>query len=158
MIACGCSAPWADLLPVVGQDRLLDTALVCVEVPRVEVPKRRRSLEQAMETLLRSSLRNLRPRCRCVWWCPRCGSTSLSVVSTGRRTVVDVSEPLSYTVEEHVVNVYRCSGCGADNLAPGSAEGRYPRRPWRRTWRGSVRTGTRTSSQTTGSNSAGTPP
>ena len=34
MIACGCSAPWADLLPVVGQDRLLHAAPVCVEVPR----------------------------------------------------------------------------------------------------------------------------
>ena len=58
--------------------------------------------------------------------CPKCHSTGLSAVSTERRTVVDIPEPLPYTVEEHVVNVYRCPGCGADNLAPGSAEKELP--------------------------------
>ena len=58
--------------------------------------------------------------------CPRCDSTRLSVVSTERRTVVDVPEPLPYTVEEHVVNIYRCSGCGADNLIPDSVGRELP--------------------------------
>ena len=53
--------------------------------------------------------------------CPKCNSTRLSVTSTERRTIVDVPEPLPYTVREHVVNVYRCSGCGADKLIPESA-------------------------------------
>lgn len=63
--------------------------------------------------------------------CPRCGSTHLSVVSTERRTVVDVPEPLPYTVREHAVNTYRRPGCGADDLAPDSV-GRGSPRPWRR--------------------------
>jgi len=58
--------------------------------------------------------------------CPRCDSTSLSVVSTERRTVVDVPEPLPYTVKEHVINTYRCSGCGADNLIPESVGRELP--------------------------------
>lgn len=58
--------------------------------------------------------------------CPRCSSTRLSVVSTERRTVVDVPEPLPYTVKEHVINVYRCSGCGADNLLPESVGRELP--------------------------------
>lgn len=58
--------------------------------------------------------------------CPRCDSTRLSVVSTERRTVVDVPEPLPYTVKEHVIKVYRCSGCGADNLLPESVGRELP--------------------------------
>ena len=58
--------------------------------------------------------------------CPKCDSTSLSVVSTERRTVVDVPEPLPYTVKEHIVSVYRCSGCGADNLVPDSVGSELP--------------------------------
>jgi len=58
--------------------------------------------------------------------CPKCNSTRLSVTSTERRTVVDVPEPLPYTVREHVVNVYRCSGCGADELVPESARRELP--------------------------------
>jgi RNA polymerase subunit RPABC4/transcription elongation factor Spt4 len=33
--------------------------------------------------------------------CPNCNSTRLSVTSTEKRTVVDVPEPLPYTVKEH---------------------------------------------------------
>lgn len=58
--------------------------------------------------------------------CPKCHSTGLSIMSTERRAVVDVLEPLPYTVDERVVNVYRCPGCGADNLVPGSAEKELP--------------------------------
>lgn len=58
--------------------------------------------------------------------CPRCNSKRLSVTSTERRTVVDVPEPLPYTVREHVVNVYRCAGCGADELIPESARKELP--------------------------------
>ena len=45
--------------------------------------------------------------------CPKCNSTRLSVTSTEKRTFVDVPEPLPYTVKEHIVNIYKCSGCGA---------------------------------------------
>lgn len=38
--------------------------------------KRWRSLEQVTETLFPASLRNLRPRRGCVWWCPRGGRPS----------------------------------------------------------------------------------
>ena len=58
--------------------------------------------------------------------CPRCNSTRLSVESTERRTVVDVPEPRPYAVREHVVNVYRCSGCGAGKLIPESARSELP--------------------------------
>lgn len=58
--------------------------------------------------------------------CPRCHSTRLSVKSTERRTVVDVPEPLPYTVKEHVINTYSCSGCGADNLVPESVGRELP--------------------------------
>jgi transposase len=58
--------------------------------------------------------------------CPRCDSTSLSVDTTERRTVVDVPEPLPYTVKEHVINTYRCSGCGADGLVPESVGKELP--------------------------------
>ncbi len=58
--------------------------------------------------------------------CPRCRSTRLSVTSTETRTVVDVPEPLPYTVKEHVINTYRCSGCGSDNLIPESVGKELP--------------------------------
>ena len=58
--------------------------------------------------------------------CPNCNSTKLSVTSTEKRTVVDVPEPLPYTVKEHIVNVYKCSGCGADELIPESARRELP--------------------------------
>ena len=54
--------------------------------------------------------------------CPRCGSTELSVASTKKTTVVDVPEPLPYTVKEHVINVYQCRNCGTDGLLPESVE------------------------------------
>jgi len=57
---------------------------------------------------------------------PKCNSTRLSITSTERRTVVDVPEPLPYTVKEHVINTYRCSGCGAENLVPESAGEEIP--------------------------------
>jgi transposase len=58
--------------------------------------------------------------------CPRCDSTDLYVTSTERRTVVDVPEPLPFTVREHVINVYRCQCCGAGNLLPESATRELP--------------------------------
>jgi transposase len=58
--------------------------------------------------------------------CPRCDSTDLYVISTERRTVVDLPEPLPYTVMEHVINVYGCSGCGAEKLLPESATRALP--------------------------------
>jgi transposase len=58
--------------------------------------------------------------------CPRCDSTRLVIKSTERRTVVDVPEPLPYTVKEHVVNVYSCPDCGADGLVPESARDDLP--------------------------------
>lgn len=59
--------------------------------------------------------------------CPKCNSTDgLSVTSTERRTVVDVPEPLPYDVREHVINVYKCSVCGADDLIPESARKELP--------------------------------
>jgi Transposase IS66 family/zinc-finger binding domain of transposase IS66 len=58
--------------------------------------------------------------------CPNCNSTKLSVTSTEKRTLVDVPEPLPYTVKEHIVNVYKCSGCGADELIPESARRELP--------------------------------
>ena len=58
--------------------------------------------------------------------CPNCNSTRLSVTSTEKRTVVDVPEPLPYTVKEHIVNFYKCSGCGADELIPESARRELP--------------------------------
>ncbi len=58
--------------------------------------------------------------------CPKCNSTRLSVTSTEKRTVVDIPEALPYTVKEHIVNVYRCSRCGADELIPESARRELP--------------------------------
>src|SRR5487761_96676 len=59
--------------------------------------------------------------------CPNCDSTvGLSVTSTERRTVVDVPEPQPYDVKEHVINFYRCSVCGADELIPESARRELP--------------------------------
>lgn len=58
--------------------------------------------------------------------CPNCHSTRLSVTSTEKRTLVDIPEPLPYTVKEHIVNVYRCSRCGADELIPESARRELP--------------------------------
>jgi hypothetical protein len=58
--------------------------------------------------------------------CPNCDSRRLLVTSTERRTVVDVPEPLPYTVKEHVVNVYSCQGCGAEGLIPESARRELP--------------------------------
>lgn len=59
--------------------------------------------------------------------CPRCDSTKkLSIMSTEKRTVVDVPEPRPHTVTEHIVNVYRCSRCGADELIPESARINLP--------------------------------
>jgi hypothetical protein len=58
--------------------------------------------------------------------CPNCNSTKLSVTSTEKRTLVDVPEPLPYTVKEHIVNVYKCSGCGAGELIPESARRELP--------------------------------
>jgi transposase len=58
--------------------------------------------------------------------CPRCRSTRLSVTSTKTRTIVDVPEPLPYTVKEHVINTYRCSRCGSDNLIPESVGTELP--------------------------------
>lgn len=58
--------------------------------------------------------------------CPMCGSTELSVRSTEKMTVVDVPEPLPYTVREHVINRYKCNGCGVDGLLPESARTELP--------------------------------
>ncbi len=58
--------------------------------------------------------------------CPKCNSTRLSVTSTEKRTIVDVPEPLPYTVKEHIVNIYRCSRCGANELIPESARRDLP--------------------------------
>ncbi len=58
--------------------------------------------------------------------CPRCDSRRLSIAATERRVVVDVPEPLPYTVKEHVVNVYSCRGCGAKGLVPESARSELP--------------------------------
>ncbi len=58
--------------------------------------------------------------------CPNCDSRRLLVTSTERRTVVDVPEPLPYTVKEHVINVYSCTGCGANGLIPESARRELP--------------------------------
>ncbi|MCL5069078.1 MAG: IS66 family transposase [Thaumarchaeota archaeon] len=59
--------------------------------------------------------------------CPKCDSTvGLSVTSTERRTVVDVPEPHPYDVREHIINVYSCSRCGADQLIPESARSELP--------------------------------
>ncbi len=58
--------------------------------------------------------------------CPKCNSTKLSVTSTETRTVLDVPEPLPYTVKEHVINIYRCSGCGSENIVPESVGRELP--------------------------------
>src|SRR5487761_839466 len=58
--------------------------------------------------------------------CPNCDSTKLSVTATEKRTIVDVSEPLPYNVREHIINVYECSGCGAEELIPESARRDLP--------------------------------
>lgn len=58
--------------------------------------------------------------------CPNCDSTELSVKSTERRTVVEIPEPLPYTTREHVINIYKCLGCGADDLIPESARKELP--------------------------------
>jgi Transposase IS66 family/zinc-finger binding domain of transposase IS66 len=59
--------------------------------------------------------------------CPKCNSSGgLSITSTERRTVVDLPEPLPYNVREHLINVYRCSTCGADDLIPESAGEELP--------------------------------
>lgn len=58
--------------------------------------------------------------------CPRCDSRRLSITDTERRTVVDVPEPLPYTVKEHVINIYSCPGCGAKGLVPESARSELP--------------------------------
>lgn len=58
--------------------------------------------------------------------CPKCDSTRLVVKATERRTLVEVPEPLPYTVKEHVVNVYSCPDCGADGLVPESARKELP--------------------------------
>ncbi len=39
---------------------------------------------------------------------------------------MDVPEPLPYNVKEHIINVYRCSVCGADELIPESARKELP--------------------------------
>lgn len=61
--------------------------------------------------------------------CPRCNSKRLSIISTEKRTLVDIPEPLPYTVEEHIFNIYKCSGCGAEDLLPESVttRGELPR-------------------------------
>ena len=59
--------------------------------------------------------------------CPKCNSSDgLSITSTEKRTVVDVPEPLPYNVREHLINVYSCSRCGADDLIPESARKELP--------------------------------
>lgn len=58
--------------------------------------------------------------------CPNCNSSRLTVTSTEKRTLVDIPEPLPYTVQEHVVNVYRCSRCGAGEMIPESARRELP--------------------------------
>lgn len=58
--------------------------------------------------------------------CPNCNSTRLSVTSTERRTMVDVPDPRPYTVKEHIINVYKCSRCGAGELIPESARRDLP--------------------------------
>lgn len=58
--------------------------------------------------------------------CPNCDSRRLKVTSTERRTVVDVPEPLPYTVKDHMVNIYSCDGCGAEGLIPQSAKSALP--------------------------------
>ena len=58
--------------------------------------------------------------------CPNCNSTRLSVTSIEKRTIVDVPEPLPYSVKEHVINVYRCSRCGVNELIPESARRELP--------------------------------
>ena len=58
--------------------------------------------------------------------CPKCSSTRLTVTSTEKRTVVDIPEPLPYTVKEHVINVYTYSSCGADGLLPESVGSELP--------------------------------
>ncbi|MDG7000772.1 MAG: IS66 family transposase [Nitrososphaerota archaeon] len=52
--------------------------------------------------------------------CPNCKSTRLSVTSTQKRLIVDVPEPLPYSAREHIINVYECSRCGANELIPES--------------------------------------
>ena len=58
--------------------------------------------------------------------CPICSSTRLAVTSTEKRTVVDVPEPLPYTTKQHIINVYKCLKCGADDLIPESARKELP--------------------------------
>jgi transposase len=58
--------------------------------------------------------------------CPECSSTRLSVTSREKRTVVDVPDPLPYGVKEHVLNIYSCSRCGAEELISESARRELP--------------------------------
>jgi transposase len=58
--------------------------------------------------------------------CPNCDSTRLSVTSREKRTVVDIPHPLPYGVKEHVINIYNCSRCGAEELFPESARKELP--------------------------------
>jgi transposase len=58
--------------------------------------------------------------------CPNCRSTRLSVTSTEKRILVDVPEPLPYSVREHIINVYECSRCGASELVPESVSRDLP--------------------------------
>jgi transposase len=58
--------------------------------------------------------------------CPNCNSTRLSVTSTEERMLVDVPDPLPYNVREHIINVYECSTCGADELLPESVARALP--------------------------------
>ena len=58
--------------------------------------------------------------------CPNCDSTKLSVSSVEKRTIVDVPELVPYAVKDHVINVYSCSECGAEELIPESARNDLP--------------------------------
>ena len=58
--------------------------------------------------------------------CPKCNSTRLTVTSKEKRTLVDIPEPLPYTARQHIINVYKCLGCGADELIPESARRELP--------------------------------
>lgn len=59
--------------------------------------------------------------------CPKCDSTRLSVASMEKRTVVDVPNPLPYSVRQHVITIYSCAQCGAEELIPESARRELPR-------------------------------
>jgi transposase len=58
--------------------------------------------------------------------CPICNSTRLTVTSKEKRTLVDIPEPLPYTARQHIINVYGCLNCGANELIPESARRDLP--------------------------------